>query len=239
MQQVQNKLKYFVFLVLFSPALWASNSINLSFSGGEITGKIVDSESNEPLPFATILLESNGFTDQAFSDDNGFYTLKPIPSGKYTLKCYYLNYHTVAITDIVVESNRTINIDVEMEIVMGEEVVVIAERSYVIPLIDISNAEVGLGLASGDLEKMPFREPSQMASLATGVTQSDRGEIQIRGGRVGTTAYYIDGMRVNSINAVPAIAIDQMQVITGGIPAKYGDTTGGVVVITTKGFRSR
>ena len=38
---------------------------------------------------------------------------------------------------------------------------------------------------------------------------------------------------------VPQSEIDQMQVITGGIQAKYGDVTGGIISITTKGPSNR
>ena len=34
---------------------------------------------------------------------------------------------------------------------------------------------------------------------------------------------------------VPTSAIDQITVVTGGLPAKYGDVTGGVIEVTTKG----
>ena len=38
---------------------------------------------------------------------------------------------------------------------------------------------------------------------------------------------------VNDI--LPQDAIDQMTVITGGLPAQYGDATGGIVSVTTRG----
>lgn len=45
-----------------------------------------------------------------------------------------------------------------------------------------------------------------------------------RGSRADGTAYYIDGVRVQSGSTnIPANAIDQIQVITGGTPAQYGD----------------
>ncbi len=244
MKQVQNIIKYFcIFCLLPFTLLAGDDDITYTLSGGEITGKIIDKETQEAIPYATIQLLNNGLTTSfTESDDNGLYTLKPIPPGKYTLKVSYLGYTTFEMVDILVQSNRSIVLDVEMEVnnaLSTDEVVIIAKKTWTIPLIDIGNAEVGMGLSSKDLERMPIRKPSDMATLATGVTQNETGQIQVRGGRVGTTLYLVDGMRVNSINGIPAIAIDQMQVITGGIPAKYGDATGGVVIITTKGYRSQ
>jgi outer membrane receptor for ferrienterochelin and colicin len=41
-------------------------------------------------------------------------------------------------------------------------------------------------------------------------------------------------MRVNA-SLVPQSEIEQLQVITGGIEARYGDVTGGLISLTTKG----
>ena len=38
-----------------------------------------------------------------------------------------------------------------------------------------------------------------------------------------------------SSNVLPQSAIDQMTVVTGGLPAQYGDATGGIISITTQG----
>jgi outer membrane receptor for ferrienterochelin and colicin len=62
----------------------------------------------------------------------------------------------------------------------------------------------------------------------------DGGDINIRGSRSNATDYYIDGIRVNG-SLIPQSEIEQLQVITGGIEAKYGDVTGGLVSLTTKG----
>lgn len=45
---------------------------------------------------------------------------------------------------------------------------------------------------------------------------------------------YIDGIRTIGTTNLPKSALDQVTVITGGIPAEYGEATGGVINITTK-----
>ena len=46
----------------------------------------------------------------------------------------------------------------------------------------------------------------------------------------------VDGVRVIGSLYVPINAIYELNIITGGIPANYGDVTGGIVEITTKGY---
>ncbi|MEM7040344.1 MAG: TonB-dependent receptor [Bacteroidota bacterium] len=78
------------------------------------------------------------------------------------------------------------------------------------------------------------RNIQDVAALAAGVTQPDHGDpMNMRGQRAGGTAMYIDGMKERGSGQVPQAAIDQVAVITGGIPAEFGDVTGGLIVITT------
>ena len=47
----------------------------------------------------------------------------------------------------------------------------------------------------------------------------------------------LDGVKIReNVPNVPSSGISSMSVYTGGLPAKYGDTTGGVVVIETKSY---
>src|SRR5690606_37888946 len=45
----------------------------------------------------------------------------------------------------------------------------------------------------------------------------------------------VDGVKVRGSAQVPQSAIEQVTVITGGVPAQYGDATGGIISITTRG----
>jgi outer membrane receptor protein involved in Fe transport len=50
-------------------------------------------------------------------------------------------------------------------------------------------------------------------------------------------AYYVDGVKVTGTNpGVSPDAISRVSVYTGGLPACYGDVTGGVVAIETKSY---
>ena len=49
------------------------------------------------------------------------------------------------------------------------------------------------------------------------------------------TFYYIDGIKVRGSTSLPKSAIEEVSVMTGGVPANYGDATGGIISITTRG----
>jgi outer membrane receptor protein involved in Fe transport len=40
----------------------------------------------------------------------------------------------------------------------------------------------------------------------------------------------------DEMSGIPSLAIGSLEIYTGGIPAKYGDVTGGVIMMTTKGY---
>ena len=81
-----------------------------------------------------------------------------------------------------------------------------------------------------------LRGINQLAAIIPGVVQDERGGgLNVRGGRNNATVYYVDGVKVRGLNALPQRSIEQLTVITGGTPAQYGDMIGGVVSITTAG----
>ncbi|HET6999772.1 MAG TPA: TonB-dependent receptor plug domain-containing protein, partial [Puia sp.] len=87
---------------------------------------------------------------------------------------------------------------------------------------------------------MPSKNINSVASTTAGVYQSDEGKsLNMRGMRDGGTAYFIDGQRVIGSANLPQQSIEQVSVITGGVPAQFGDATGGVINITTRGPQSQ
>lgn len=86
---------------------------------------------------------------------------------------------------------------------------------------------------------MPTRDATGIASTVGGVYSSEGGGgLSIRGARSEDSYYYIDGIKVRgSCFSLPKAAMQEVSVITGGVPANYGDVTGGIISITTRGPR--
>ncbi|OPZ99136.1 MAG: TonB dependent receptor [Bacteroidetes bacterium ADurb.Bin408] len=90
-------------------------------------------------------------------------------------------------------------------------------------------------MTSEEIKKMPGRSAESVAITVGGVFSADGEMGSVRGAREEGTVTYIDGVKVRGSSGIPQAAIDQVTVLTGGLPAQYGDATGGVVNITTKG----
>ncbi|MCB0780309.1 MAG: TonB-dependent receptor plug domain-containing protein, partial [Flavobacteriales bacterium] len=109
---------------------------------------------------------------------------------------------------------------------------------YTVPLIDKDGGASGGTVTREDIARMPGRSAASIATTVGGTSDAGTGGgISIRGARSENTYYYIDGVKVpaGAGTGLPKSAIEEVQVITGGVPANYGDVTGGLVNITTRG----
>lgn len=206
---------------------------------GALRGTVTDKKNNEPIPFANLVVELNGSQiAQAQSDFDGNYSIKPITPGKYTLKAVILGYAPVQINGIVVTADKITFADVKMSS-SAVELKEFEKVEYVVPLISKDQTQSGGTITREQIAAAPTREINALAATSAGVSQQDDGKsVNVRGSRDDATYYYVDGIKVRGNSRSPSIAksgIEQITVITGGVPAQYGDATGGVISITTKG----
>lgn len=106
--------------------------------------------------------------------------------------------------------------------------------AYKVPLIDMMSSSANSTLVTREsIMPMPANTITEVLSTLKGVALTNQ-SISIRGGREGSTVYYIDGIKVIGDPNISLDVIDQMRVYTGHVPARFGDATGGVVEITTR-----
>ncbi|MEM9918531.1 MAG: carboxypeptidase-like regulatory domain-containing protein [Bacteroidota bacterium] len=204
-------------------------------SSGQIYGKITDEETGEELIGANILFEKNGvFAGGSATDFEGNFSIS-VDAGTYDATISYTGYSDNKITGVLVKSGQNTKLDITLsQGVTLEEVVV---RGYVVPLIEQDNTTSGQTITAEQIQNLPTKNITALAASAAGASQADEGDdVNIKGSRDNATDYYIDGIRVRgAANLIPQSEIDQLQIITGGIEAQYGDVTGGIISITTKG----
>ncbi len=222
------KLLFVVTTVLIVGAVYAQSS-------GTIRARIIDSESKEPVPFANVVVEVDGNqVTGGTSDFDGICFIKPVPAGRVTVKASYVGYSTAQINGVLVLADKIVYLDIEMrpESVKLDEVVVV---DYKVPLISKDNTQSGGTVTSEEISKMQGRSADAVAATVGGVYAEDGNVKSVRGAREEATVYYVDGVKVRGTSSVPKSAIEQVAVVTGGLSAKYGDATGGVISIVTKG----
>lgn len=222
-------------LLLSIAVVFAATFLAYPQSSGTLMGVIKDKDTKEPVPFANVIIEAGGRqVGGATTDINGKYTIRPVTPGKYDLKATFVGYKPLMITGVIVYADKISFQDVNLEstaITITEFVVV----EHKIPLISKDQTSTGGAATKEEISKMAGRTAESVAITMGGVFTKDGEMGSIRGAREEGTVTYIDGVRVIGTTTVPKQAIEQVAVITGGQPAQYGDATGGIVNISTRG----
>ncbi|OFY86883.1 MAG: hypothetical protein A3F72_00550 [Bacteroidetes bacterium RIFCSPLOWO2_12_FULL_35_15] len=227
-------------LILGITAFAIAGCINAQETG-IIKGTITDDKGETLLFVPVALMEDSTIVAQAETNEQGDFTFKQLTPGIYNLKFSYTGYKTLIVSGIEVTANQisyvyrsmktkidTLGI-VEVVSEKWEKSIINPRFSTVtsISIDQIENSAVGFG----DIISL-------MITLVPGIQPTEDGkDIYMRGSRQGSTGYYVDGNRTMSVPEVPGPGIASMEILTGGVPAEYGDCTGGLVIITTKEYK--
>ena len=198
-----------------------------------IEGKLLDEGSGEPLVFANVALMQDGqLITGTQSDFDGNYTISGVDPGTYDVKVSYTGYPEQLMTGVSLTTGKTVRVDFKLS--QGVEIETVKIIEYKKPLIEQDNTSSGGTLTSDDIKNLPTRNINSLASLTAGVASSDGGGLNVRGSRSSATDYYLDGIRISG-TLPPESEIEQLTVLVGGIPAAFGDNSGGLVSLTSKG----
>ncbi|HAW09235.1 MAG TPA: hypothetical protein DCW42_08770 [Bacteroidetes bacterium] len=219
-----------VFVSLFFP-LFSYASIY-----GVLHGKVVDSEGKGVIG-ATVLVRG---TTRGVNvrDKNGEFTITNIVAGEYEIEFRAVGKRSV-IKKVRLSADETTDVSavLEDEAVMKETVVITAERQLVSKdAIGKQTTFVGDEITSTSREGI-----NSIVSLSAGVRDAGDG-FNIRGARTSETQIRVDGMDITNrftgdmglggtrfYPMVSAYAVEEVQVLTGGFSAEYGESQGGVV----------
>lgn len=205
---------------------------SIAYPQGTLKGKVTDGK--EAVPYANIIIVQGGKQfGGAQSNMDGDYTIKPIPPGMYDVKVSFVGFNTSVTSGVIINADKITFLDVKLATssTVLETVIVKWEK----PLINKDNTQSGDALNAAELKNIPGRSAAAMATSMAGVQGNDGAMGSVRGARTDGTVTYIDGVKVIGTSSLPKSAIEEVSMIMGGVPAKYGEATGGVLNITTKG----
>ena len=206
-------------------------SIALGGSTGKITGTVKDKKTGEALIGANIRLEGTNLG--CSTDPDGKYFIINVPPNDYTLTATLVGYGTSKTTNVRVMGDLTTSIDIELSetVLLGQEVVVVAER----PLVQKDLTATTAIVSGKEISTMPVTEIGAVVKMQAGFVSGS-----LRGGRSGEVAYFIDGVPVTDafdggqIVEVNKSIVQELQVISGAFNAEYGQAMSGIVNISSK-----
>jgi outer membrane receptor protein involved in Fe transport len=221
-------MKKMIGLLLVATLLFAADY-------GRIVGIVTDSETASPLVGADVVVE--GTELGAATDANGEYVVLYVPVGTYRVSAFYISYDPFSFTNVVVNADQTtlLNFRVSPTVIEVKGVTALAER----PMVVISQTQTGRAVTAQEMGRLPVTTINQVISLQAGVHQSILGT-HLRGGRTNEIVYYVDGVATmvaslgyQSANIAPS-AVEEVDVVSGGFDAEYGDALSGIINIHTK-----
>ena len=222
-------------LKLLLVAIFCTGMVNAQVTLGTLKGQIVD-DAKVSIPSAKVFLEGQGVINRKKADLDGRFTFEALKPGIYNLKAVSMGKDTTTINTVEIKPDAITNLEMiklQDNSIMKDPIVI----EYKAPLIkkDVAKIEIG----TEDIAHSPnIRNPKELfASMNSDIIIPEgTSEMIIRGSRPGDVIYYVDGVKSDDLNGVPGVGIGSMMGYTGGVPAKYGDTTGGVVVLETKSY---
>lgn len=222
---------------------------------GVISGKVKD-PSGAVVPNASITATetSTGLKIKSATSSMGEYQILNAPPGTYNITVEAAGFKTLLRDGIKLQVDDRLTLDLAMQLgQISEKVTVTAQPE----LLRTDDAQTGEVINSLMIENLPQlnRDPMQFITLSGNVAGSgqvaggygpngDSGiDTRINGGRMHSIEYNIDGLNANTgtghgvINAaIPTTeSIAEFKVLTDGLSAEYGHTSGGLVEVVTKG----
>jgi hypothetical protein len=225
-----------LFLLLIVPFAAFSQSTT-----GNLEGWVVDS-TGAAIPGASITVVSPDLQGMRgiSTDEQGFFRLLALPSGKYKVKVQHISYQPVAFENVQIQLGKTTAIPamkMQQTSVEMAEVVVSGQR----PLVDPATATSGVNLSHENFELLPIdRNYRSIASVAPHANQSYYGdEVNIAGATGVENRYFVNGNDVTDMSNgmggtnLPYNFIREIEVKTGGFEPEYKSSLGGIINVIT------
>ena len=216
-------------------------NVSLLAQQAALKGRVIEAQSNEPLPFVNVVVV--GSTIGAVTDDDGNFQINGLKPGFVRVQASFIGYHTALSPEIEVKNAKVASVEIRMEKrdTQLEEVKVTASPYRKTEESPVSLKTIGIG----EIEKSPGanRDISKVIQSFAGVLSSPsfRNDIIIRGGGPSESRFYLDGVEVPNINhfatqgasggavgILNADLIREVNYYSGAFPSNRGNALSGV-----------
>jgi len=237
------KAQYSFFLMSLFLSLTALQAQDLKQN---IRGRVVDEQSETPIPGVNVVLLDENLTLGAVTDMDGYYTLKDVPVGRISLRYSFIGYKPVTIQNVELISSKelVLNISMRENTEQLDEVVVTGgpekERT--------KNERVNVSGRTFSIEESSrfagsVQDVSRMASNFAGVqrTNDSQNDIVIRGNSPIGLIWRMEGIDIPNPNHFGGLGatggpvsmlnnnvLANSDFLTSAFPSEYGDGVSGV-----------
>ena len=214
--------------------------LNFLYAQGKIVGRVYDAVTGKGLPLANVLIQGTKIGTSC--DLEGNYIIPKVPPGEYLLVASMVGYkpQTIKVT-IRGNETREVNFYLQEEVFKVEEIVAVGEK----PAIEKEVSSSKTVLRKERLDIIPSEDVKGILEKQAGF-QGQGTDIHVRGGRSNEVMVLIDGLPIKDVLSgsafglyIPSSAIEELEALTGGFNAEYGQAMSGVVNLSLREGSSR
>ncbi|MBC9911749.1 TonB-dependent receptor [Chitinophaga varians] len=219
---------------------------------GVMKGRVVDFETSQPLPGATVQLA--GTTYGVTTDEKGFYRLENVPAGAYDVVISYVGYKRDVLKHMTVEENKERSYDIKLQVGGSLKEVVIDAGPRKVRAVTHNTEQqllqeirgatgVVSGISNEMISKTADRNAAEVVKRISGVTVMDDRFIVVRGMNERYNLTYLNGSiapatelysKAFAYDLLPSSIIDRILVYKSPVADLSADYAGAGVKIYTK-----
>jgi outer membrane receptor protein involved in Fe transport len=205
---------------------------------GKVQGRITDAASGVPVAGAQVVVVGTRLGN--ITNAEGFYFINNVPAGVQDIQAQYIGYQTVTVRQQRILAGQTLtqNFQMAQSAVEIAALEVLGETRPLVPRDQVASKNIVTGEA---VEELPVDNVTSILRLQPGVvTTGAKDGISIRGGRSGEEAVFVDGVLVRNFNAgnstlkIGTNTLSEVDVLTGGFSAEFGEAQSGIVNYVTR-----
>ncbi len=212
-----------------------------------VRGQVMDSESRQPIPFATVSVQTVHPPIGCATDQDGNFRMEAVPVGRHNFQISCVGYETKVIPEIMITSGKelVLNIGLEEKITRLEEITVKAYTKKDKPLNSMSTLSARtFSVEEAQRYAGGFDDPARLAASFAGVTTGylDDNGIIVRGNAPKGLLWRLEGIEISNpnhfadlttfggggVSALSSLMLANSDFFTGAFPAEYGNAMSGV-----------
>src|SRR5918912_305904 len=207
---------------------------------GTIQGTVKD-PNGAVVPNAKVTIKQSvtGYTQTAQADEQGTFKLVNIPFNTYTVRAEASGFQA-AEQSVDLESNIPLNVDLALSVAgTAASVTVTTSSAEIEPDRTSSDTDISQTVLERPAGAAPSRAIENIVASTPGFVTDDNGRMHPRGSE-SQVQYVVDGVPVtDNMSAIFSTSLDARtlrtaEVLTGGIPAEFGDKLAGVINVNTR-----
>ncbi len=233
--------KFFRVAILATAGLFISQSSFSQARIGTVQGTVKD-PTGALLPDAevTVTQPLTRYTQTTKTDQQGSFKLVNIPFNTYNVSAKSEGFQATE-QAIDLESTVPMSLDLSLAITGAEAAVTVTENNAALIESDRSSSDTDINqsVLERPIGAAPSRAIESIVASAPGFVTDDNGRMHPRGSE-SQVQYVVDGIPVtDNMSAIFSTSLDArtlrtVEVLTGGIPAEFGDKLAGVINVNTR-----